>query len=127
MSIDTNVTIIQWSTYVFTVVTALCLLILIVFGFFRPARPFIAVALITGSWITGGTVWILSALFTYIFWGVGWLIAGIVFMGVGVLPLALLASGRAGEWGNFNMLATMAGVTIALRLVGLFLMSKRLG
>jgi hypothetical protein len=115
MSSDALLEIWRWTSFAFLVATVVCIVVGLVFGIFRKTRPFAAHVLILGSFVTGGSVWIGSAIITYFLWGLMWLIGGILFMGLGVLPLALVASAMAGRWQIFGILAVMMAVTICFR------------
>ncbi|OIR18979.1 hypothetical protein GALL_13230 [mine drainage metagenome] len=67
------------------------------------------------SYLFGATLWFWSMLITYTFWGWPALIIGLVIMGVGVLPIALLATAIKGEWGLFGQLLLIFVVTIGTR------------
>ena len=124
MSQETYGFIVRWTAGAFITTTAVCVLLVFIFGAFRRTRIVPAVALLYGSLITGLATWILSALQAYVLWGLGWLIAGVLFAGVGVLPVALVASGMARDWENLAALIGMFAITMGFRFGGLWLGSN---
>src|SRR5688500_3524599 len=60
---------------------------LFIFGpmaIFRPLRQVSGVGLVASSFVVGITLWLLCLLYVYAEWGLGWLIGGLIFAGVGV-------------------------------------------
>src|SRR5438093_338216 len=66
------------------------LLLLLPRSFIRSARGIAGLILFTCSFLHGITCWLYSFVATLRLLGTGWLIAGLLFAGVGVLPLALI-------------------------------------
>ena len=73
----------------------------------RRTRPFGGGLLMVSSYLLGAFVWFYSAGVTFTLWGWTGLIIGIIIMGFGVVPMAILAS-------FLNGYSSMAFTTIAL-------------
>jgi hypothetical protein len=56
--------------------------------------------------------------------GIGWLIAGIIFIGLGVVPVAFIALAVHGQWGIMGEQTLTLIVIFAFRSLGLYLMTK---
>jgi hypothetical protein len=91
---------------------------------FRPARPFIALAINWLSYIWGLWLWLTAFGFLLSNWG--WLpvIIGIFLAGVGVVPVAMFMALIHGDFGNFFLFLVAIVLLIgsrlfARRLVGL--------
>jgi uncharacterized protein YacL len=61
---------------------------------------------------------------TYALWGGFGLFIGLMLGGVGVVPLAMLATLFKGMWSVFGELILMIVVTVGTRMLGLFLATK---
>lgn len=100
------------------------LLLLIPMGFARRTRTMAGSGAFFFSYIFGLTLWFYSAIVTYYLWGMFAIIIGLAFFGVGVMPLAILASIFRGEWGLFWNLVYMIALTYGSRMLGLYFLSR---
>jgi len=73
---------------VFFLYTAICVLILLPLLFFRRTRTFSVISIMAGTWAAGGVLWITSVGILYFNWGWGALLFGLLFLGIGVVPVA---------------------------------------
>lgn len=94
------------------------------FSFFRKTRPWSAFAFYIGSFIFGLNLWIGSFLITLFFAGLGWLIFGLLSVGVGIVPIALIALLLNQEWINFFELCGMLIMVFGFRILSVYLYSK---
>lgn len=76
------------------------------------------------SYVFGATLWFWSLLITYTLWGWVALILGLVIAGVGVLPIALLATAIKGEWAVFGELLFLTAATFGTRGMGLYFVNR---
>lgn len=88
------------------------------------SRKFGATALFIMSYLFGATLWFWGFLLTYAIWGWFGLIIGLVIAGVGVVPVALVASVLHGMWSTAVQLIILAILTFAFRAFGLYLLEK---
>ncbi len=79
------------------------------------------------SYVFGATLWFWSLLITYTLWGWVALIIGLVIAGVGVLPIALLATAIKGEWTVFGELLFLMVATFGTRGMGLYFVNRNAG
>jgi hypothetical protein len=106
------------------IVTFVCILIFLPLGFIKRTRSFGSTALYMASYVFGITLWTYSFLVTYVLWGVIGLVIGLMMAGVGVFPLAILASLFGGHWSIFFNLIYIAFLTYGARLLAIYLDGK---
>ncbi len=82
---------------------------------FRATRPLSIVVLLISSYIFGATLWMEGFLLTLIIWGPGAVFMGLFIFGIGVVPIAMLATLIKGMWGPFIGLVLLAILTYASR------------
>ena len=81
-----------WLVWASTITLLICIFILLPLCIFRKARPIAGVAYYYASYVFGIMLWAYSCLFTVSTWGYGALAIGLIFLGVGVVPVALLSA-----------------------------------
>ena len=82
----------------------------------RATRGFSSVALFVASYIFGITLWMEGFLLTLSIWGVGAVVIGLFLAGVGVVPVAILATLIKGLWGPLIELILLAIMTFGSRI-----------
>ena len=65
----------------------------------RATRGFSSVALFVASYVFGATLWMKGFLLTLFIWGLGAVFLGLFLAGIGVVPIAMLATLLKGMWG----------------------------
>jgi hypothetical protein len=93
-------------------------------SFFKKSRGVSSLVFFISSDVYGLELWIRSLLLTYILWGGFWVIIGLLFAGVGVLPMALLATIFSGQWGVFLGLVLSTIITYGTRVFAHYLADK---
>ena len=103
---------------------SICIFILLPLCMFRRTRPWAGVGLYIASFLFGAMLLAYSCLFVVYVWGYGGLAVGLVFAGVGVVPVALLAALLHAEW--ISLLEMLFGIflTFGARLLGLRLAAR---
>lgn len=81
----------------------------------RTTRGFSSVALLMASYIFGATLWMEGLLLTLSTWGVVAVFIGLFMAGVGVVPIAMLATLLKGMWGPLIELVLLVIMTFASR------------
>ncbi len=76
----------------------LCAFVLLPLSLFKSTRTFSCWFFFMSSYVFGLCVWMFGLIVTYQLWGGGGLILGLIFGGVGVVPLGILASAIKGLW-----------------------------
>lgn len=81
----------------------------------RKTRSFSSTSIFVISYVFGTTLWMLGFLFSYKAWGLTGVTIGILLGGVGVVPVALLATLIKGAWAGFSLLVGLIIMTYASR------------
>jgi hypothetical protein len=82
---------------------------------FRQTQRFAAKGLLTASSIFGITLWVWGLVLTYNLWGGGAVLLGLFLLGVGVVPMVMLATLLAGMWSTLGQLLLLALLTYGTR------------
>ena len=77
---------------IFFLYLTVCIFVLLPMALFRRTRHFSVLAIMVGTWLSGGILWITSVAILYFNWGWSALIFGLVFAGIGVVPVAWVLS-----------------------------------
>jgi|HigsolmetaAR206D_1030411.scaffolds.fasta_scaffold08920_3 hypothetical protein len=108
--------LLPWLTVTSFVVFAIVIFVLLPLAIPRATRGFSSISMLIASYVFGATLWMFGLLLTYFTWGVVAVIIGLVFFGVGVVPIALLATLFKGMWGPFFTLILLAIATYGCRI-----------
>lgn len=103
---------------------AFALIILLPATFFRATRVASAYGFLLASFVFGLCAWIFGFLVTYTYWGLFGVFLGLVFVGVGVVPVGLLAAVFHSEWHSVWILLQYAGLTIGCRFIMFMVATK---
>jgi hypothetical protein len=90
----------------------------------RRLRPLVGTCMVFASYVYGITLWVWSLLLTYAVWGGVAVIIGLFLMGIGVVPIAMLACVVKGSWQVFAQLVVLAALTYGIRLWGTCLIAN---
>ena len=101
-----------------------CIFIFLPLSPFRRSRGWAGVGYYYASYVFGLMLWAYSCLFVVYAWGYGALAIGLIFAGVGVVPVALLAAIFHGEWSVLWELLFGIILTFGTRGFGLWLITK---
>jgi hypothetical protein len=103
---------------------ALDVVILLPLSIFKRFRGFTGSVIFISSYVFGLVTWLLGFVLTYSLWGLGAVIIGILFLGGGVVPMALLATMFKGLWDPFFTLLVLVVITFASRGIGISIASS---
>jgi len=106
------------------IVSIIAFFIFIPMTIFKKTRILGGTALMYSSILFGVTLWVYSALMVYIFWGFIGLFIGLFILGIGVVPVGLLASLINGEWMIAGSIIYMLILTLGARIYGLWIIAK---
>lgn len=104
---------------------AIVVFILLPLAISRVTRGFSSVAMFIASYVFGVTLWMMGLLLTLSIWGFTAVIIGIVLGGVGVVPIAMLATLFHGYWLPLVELVLLTVATFGCR-VGALLLAESL-
>lgn len=117
-------TIMYW-LFVFAIITFLVdLLILLPFCIFRKTKLYASIGLVCSSYIFGITLWFSGFNLTFELWGIVALIIGLAVVGLGVIPMAILATILNGLWSELILLVILGVLAYGTRILGLTLSDK---
>ena len=109
---------------IMSVTLAITLLVFAPLSLIKGLRPMVGQCMILASYVYGITLWVGSLLLTYAVWGGVAVFIGIFLMGIGVVPIAMLASVLNGSWQVFAQLVLLAVLTYGIRLWGTCLIAS---
>jgi hypothetical protein len=113
-----------WLHSAFFLALGFALCVSLPLSFFRTTRSFSVSSLFIVSYIFGINLWCSSLLLTLVLWGTLPVIIGLGFAGVGIVPVALLATSFKGEWGHFLNLVFLLVLTFGCRSFAAYLVHK---
>lgn len=93
--------------------------------FFKKLRMWVGVILFNMSYLTGFACWIFSFIVTYRTLGTFWLIVGLVLLGAGVFPLAVLGTIMRGLWSTLPDLLFAIALMLVPRFVGSWIVKRQ--
>lgn len=82
----------------------------------RKTREFSATSIFVASYVFGVTGWMLALLLSYKIWGWTGVVIGLLLGGIGVIPVALLATLLNGVWAGFFLLLGLIILTYTSRI-----------
>ncbi len=85
----------------------------------RRTRATASVALFLASYVFGATLWMEGLLFTLLTWGPFAVFLGLFMFGVGVVPIAMLATLLKGMWHPLIDLVLLTTMTFGSRIIAL--------
>ncbi len=95
----------------------ICLLILTPLAFFRGTRIAALYGFFAASYIFGATTWMVAFLTALFYWGAVGVIVGLFLAGIGVAPVAILASIVNSDWTGAGLLALGCALTLGCRML----------
>lgn len=114
----------EWVFAVGWLVLAIDILIALPLAVFRRFRKFSGTVVFASSYIFGTATWLLGFALTYSLWGLGAVVIGLLFFGIGVVAMAILATMLKGMWSVTATLLVMLGLTFGGRLAGAALLAS---
>ena len=106
------------------IVFVICILIFIPLYIFKKSRRILGVILYYRTILFGITLWLNSLLISLKYAGMIWVIIGLLFAGIGILPVAIISCMVAKEWLLGIFLIVFILIVISLRYLGLDLIAK---
>jgi hypothetical protein len=118
-----SVWILQWTPPAF-LIALLVSLVLLACSAIPAMRSFSAVGIMYASLVFGAILWIWGMGYTYVAWGLFGVMIGLVFLGVGVVPIAMVAALVHGDWGNLALFFGAVVLTFGSRGLANWLAAK---
>jgi len=113
-----------WLMSLSIILLALNIVVLLPMSLIPPTRPWAGLGFFISSYIFGLTGWFMGLLLTWAIWGGVVVIIGLLFMGIGVVPLGMLATLFNGMWLELGLLTFVLILTFGLRTLGMTLAEK---
>ncbi|MCU0915057.1 MAG: hypothetical protein MUC88_10905, partial [Planctomycetes bacterium] len=95
--------------------------ILLPLALIPPTRPWAGLGFYISSYVFGLTGWSMGLLLTWMLWGGAAVVIGLLMLGIGVVPIAMLATLCNGMWTELGLLLLFVVLTFGLRALGLAL------
>lgn len=116
--------VLPWLNLISVITFLVCILIFLPLSIFKRTRAFAGIGLFSASYIFGMSLWFAGFLLTYVYWGGLALVIGLFIAGIGVVPIAMLASALHSDWSIFFELILSAFFTFGSRILGSNLIEK---
>ena len=116
--------VLPWLNLIGAISFIVCIFIFLPLGAFRRTRAFAGLGLFFTSYIFGLSLWFAGFLLTYVYWGGLALVIGLFIAGIGVVPIAMLASALHSDWSVFLGLLFSVFCTFGARIFGTHLVEK---
>lgn len=102
------------------------IVVLLPLSMYSKTRSVSGSIMVLASFIFGVNLWLYGLLLTYWFWGEIVVCIGLIAMGIGVVPIAMLAAPLKGMWLEFGVLLLLIILTFGVRGFGYYLVEKSL-
>lgn len=90
--------VLPWLSVTMWIVMALNIVVLAPLTIFRRTTGISAIGFLASSYVYGITLWFFGLILTYLIWGPVAVFIGVFLAGIGVVPIAFIASMIEGEW-----------------------------
>jgi hypothetical protein len=113
--------ILPWLMLLCILALAFNIFILVPLALIPPTRPWAGLGFFISSYLFGLTGWFMGLLLTWTLWGGCAVVVGLFIMGIGVVPIAMLATLFEGMWLELGLLILAVILTYGLRVLGVAL------
>lgn len=103
---------------------AIALFVLLPLSLLRSTRDFSAAGLLIASYVIGLALWVWALIVTYGIWGFWAVLIGLFIMGVGILPVAMLATLFNGMWPQLGELVLATVLVFGIRAYSFYVTHK---
>ena len=111
--------VLPWLMKLSVVTLVFCIVVFPPAMFFSVSRPLAGVGLFVSSYVFGATGWFMGLFLTWASWGGLAVLIGVLILGIGVVPIAMLATFMKGMWLEFGLLILVVILTFGFRIIGL--------
>lgn len=119
-----SVVVYPWLSRAAGIAFTVALFVLFPMSFIRPARSFSSAGLMISSYVIGLALWVWALILTYVLWGLWAVVIGLFFMGVGIVPIAMLATLFKGMWPQLGQLVLGLVLVFGIRAYSLYVAQK---
>ncbi len=119
-----SVKVLPWLSIIMWLVFSLDILIILPLGIFKKTKVISAIGLLMSSFVYGITLWFWALLLTYLIWGVFAVFIGLFIFGIGVVPIAILATAINGQWAITGQIIILLVLTFGTRALSFYLADR---
>jgi hypothetical protein len=101
-----------------------CVFVLVPMAVFHTTRAIAGIGLFIASYIFGLSLWMCGLLLSYSLWGFWGAFIGLFVAGIGVVPVAMLATQFSGLWGGLFSLVLLTFATYGTRIMSLYFLEQ---
>jgi len=112
--------VLPWLSIMMWLVFILNIIIFLPLGIFKKTRSVSAFGFVISSYVYGLTLWFWALLLTYLIWGTRAVFIGLFIAGIGVIPIAILATAFKGEWIITGEIILLLVLTYGSRMLGFY-------
>ncbi|KKS53507.1 MAG: hypothetical protein UV20_C0050G0004 [Candidatus Magasanikbacteria bacterium GW2011_GWA2_42_32] len=116
--------VLPWLKLLAWIVLGIDVIIILPLILFRKTREAALSALYISSYVFGLLLWFMGLLLSYLIWGFIAVFIGLALMGIGVVPIAMLATLLTGEFGIFGTLILLTFLTFGVRFFAVYILEK---
>jgi len=110
--------VLPWLSIIMWLVFILNVIIFLPLGMFIKTRSVSAFGFVISSYVYGLTLWVWALLLTYLIWGTRAVFIGLFIAGIGVVPIAILATALNGEWVITGQIILLLILSFGSRILG---------
>ena len=112
--------VLPWLSIIMWLVFILNIIIFLPLGIFKKTRSVSAFGFVISSYVYGLTLWFWALLLTYLIWGTRAVFIGLFIAGIGVVPIAILATALNDEWAITGQIILLLVLTFGSRMLGFY-------
>ena len=116
--------LLPWFILASTLALAFVLFVVLPLSVFRRCRGFAAIASLVASYVFGTALWMWALLLTLALWGTWAVVIGLFMMGVGVVPIAMVATLFKGMSSILAQLVVLTVLTFGTRFYAVWIADK---
>ena len=113
-----------WLVSISLITLVVTVLVLFPLSLIHRARGFASVSLLIASYVFGLSLWVWGLLLTYHLWGAGAVFLGLFLFGIGVVPIAMLATLFNGMWPQLGELVILTVLVLGVRAYSMYVAQK---
>ena len=107
--------ILKWTFPVFWIALSISIVVLAPLSLIPSARGFSAVGFMLAAFAFSTILWLWGMAYTYSVWGMSGVFVGLVLLGIGVVPVAMVGALIHGDWMTLGMFIVTGIVSIGFR------------
>ena len=119
-----SATILPWLSIAMWIVFMIDLFFLLPLSMLKKRKGISSIGFMISSYVYGITLWLWGLLLTYILWGGIAVFIGLFIVGIGVVPMAMIATTLESQWSIAGQLVLLAAFTFSSRIYGIHLAEK---